>query len=206
MDKKSLLEMVSARFGDRIECGPEANPTPFIIVRNPQKDLLDIVKTLRDDSGFSFKYLATVAATDHPPVSEKKGEPPPPGPGHQFSTAVLKSYEHGTTLMVKAKLDRNNPHVPSLAGLYGAAIWHEREQYDLLGVIYDGHPDLRRIMLPDDWTGHPLRKDWTEQDNYRGIQTTRESMHDIFARRVKETEGYDFRRGGSAAGEETAES
>ncbi len=206
MDKKALLEQCSARFGDKIEIGPETNPTPFITVKNPQKDLLDIVKTLRDDPALSFKYLAAVAATDHVPLAPKPGVPPPDGPKWLQSTAILKSYEHGHQLLVKCKLDRENPHVPSLCPLYGAANWQEREQFDLLGVIYDGHPDLRRIMLPDDWIGHPLRKDFTEQDNYRGIQTTRESMHDVFARHVLETEGIKLSRGGSEASEEAAES
>ncbi len=197
MDKKALLERCAARFGDRIEPGPETNPTALITLKNPQRDLLEIVKTLRDDAEFSFKYLASMAATDHPPVAAKAGEAPPPGVGEVYSTAVLKSYEHGHTLLVRSRLDRSNPHVPSLCPLYGAANWQEREQYDLLGITYDGHPDLRRIMLPDDWIGHPLRKDFTEQDNYRGIQTTRESMHDVFARRVKEQEGIDLNRGGS---------
>ena len=62
-------------------------------------------------------------------------------------------------LMVKIKFDRETPLVPTVSDIWKTANWHEREIFDLLGIRFEGHPDLRRILLPSDWEGHPLRKD-----------------------------------------------
>jgi len=67
-------------------------------------------------------------------------------------------------LAIKTRLDREDPRVASLTQVWAGMDWHEREAYDLMGVIFEGHPDLRRILLPDDWEGHPLRKDYTAID------------------------------------------
>jgi NADH-quinone oxidoreductase subunit C len=67
-------------------------------------------------------------------------------------------------LGLKVKVDRDDPHMPSATGIWRGVNWHEREVFDMFGVIFDDHPDLRRILLPDDWEGHPMRKDYTEID------------------------------------------
>ena len=77
---------------------------------------------------------------------------------HLFSTVFNKK------LILKVKLDKKNPNVESLSGLYSAADWHERETYDLLGINFNNHPNLERILLPKDWIGHPLRKDYVNKD------------------------------------------
>ena len=87
----------------------------------------------------------------------------------------LFSYRHRVGLVLKVETDRTAPRVPSVEGVWKAAGWFEREVYDLFGVHFDGHPDLRRIMLPDDWVGHPLRKDYQEAGGYQGIGNTREA-------------------------------
>jgi NADH-quinone oxidoreductase subunit C len=63
-------------------------------------------------------------------------------------------------LRLKVLLNEEDPHVGTVTGVWRTANWHERETYDLMGVIFDGHPDLRRILLPDEWEGHALRKDF----------------------------------------------
>ena len=70
-------------------------------------------------------------------------------------------------------MPRDNPKVATVESVWKVANWFEREVYDLFGVIFDGHSDLRRIMLPEDWTGYPLRKDYVEQEEYDGISTQR---------------------------------
>ena len=66
--------------------------------------------------------------------------------------------------------DGKLPVVPTLSGIWKTANWHEREAFDLVGVVFEGHPDMTRILLPADWVGHPLRKDYVEQEKYHGIQ------------------------------------
>jgi NADH-quinone oxidoreductase subunit C len=78
---------------------------------------------------------------------------------------------HG--IVLKVETDREQPRVASVAGVWQAATWLEREIYDLFGVTFTEHPDLRRILLPDDWVGHPLRKDYQEAGGYHGIENLR---------------------------------
>jgi NADH-quinone oxidoreductase subunit C len=82
-------------------------------------------------------------------------------------------FEHG--LMLKVIIPRNNvgealPQVPTVSHIWKTADWHERETFDLMGITFTNHPDLRRILLPEDWVGHPLRKDYEAQEYYHGIQ------------------------------------
>jgi NADH-quinone oxidoreductase subunit C len=76
----------------------------------------------------------------------------------------LMSLETSRFFGLKVKLPKEDPRMPTLTGVWRGVDWHEREIFDLLGVIFDGHPDLRRLLLPDDWEGHPLRKDYKEID------------------------------------------
>jgi len=71
---------------------------------------------------------------------------------------------------IKVVLDRANPQVESVGGVWPAAQWHEREAFDLMGVTFLHHPDLRRILMPEDWTGHPLRKDYQDVAEYKGLK------------------------------------
>jgi NADH-quinone oxidoreductase subunit C len=77
-------------------------------------------------------------------------------------------WNHKFTLKVEVNVD--HPHVQSVESVWKTANWHEREAYDMVGVIFDGHPDLRRILLPDDWDGFPLRKDYKVAEYYRGMK------------------------------------
>lgn len=87
----------------------------------------------------------------------------------------LFSYSRGETIVLKAKVAKDVAKISSIASIYPSANWMEREQYDLMGIVFEGHPDLKRILLPDDWIGHPLRKDYCEGDEYLGMTTKRES-------------------------------
>ena len=78
------------------------------------------------------------------------------------------------SLMVKVSLDRDSPEIQTVSNIWRTADWHERETYDLLGIIFVNHPDLRRILMPADWEGFPLRKDYKEPHEYRGMKTIRE--------------------------------
>jgi NADH-quinone oxidoreductase subunit C len=76
----------------------------------------------------------------------------------------LQSMETNRLLGLKVRVPKEDPRMPTLTSVWRGVDWHEREMFDLLGIVFEGHPDLRRILLPDDWEGHPLRKDYTAID------------------------------------------
>ena len=96
--------------------------------------------------------------------------------GFRFTSAFgLYSipYEHHLTLKIRfPRLGPNGelPEVPTVSTIWRTADWHEREAYDLMGIRFTGHPDLRRLFLPEDWQGHPLRKEYNEQEEYHGVK------------------------------------
>jgi NADH-quinone oxidoreductase subunit C len=85
----------------------------------------------------------------------------------------LYSYAHRHQAVLKVNLPREEPRIATVENVWKAANWFEREVFDLFGVQFDGHTDLRRILLPEDWVGFPLRKDYVEQEEYDGISTER---------------------------------
>ncbi len=82
----------------------------------------------------------------------------------------IYSMRHRHGVVIKAMVPKTNPHLPSVSHIWKTADWHEREAYDLYGIFFEGHNDLRRILLPDDWEGYPLRKDYKEPEFYRGMR------------------------------------
>jgi NADH-quinone oxidoreductase subunit C len=110
--------------------------------------LVETLASLRDDRALAFDSLSDVAATDWP------------GRDPRFWVAYhLYSAQHRHRLRLKVGLPEDDPHVPSVTGPFPTADWLEREVFDFFGVIFDEHPDLRRIELPESWTTFPLRKD-----------------------------------------------
>lgn len=97
-----------------------------------------------------FDFLADLCGVDRGPEEEPRFEVN----YHLFSTT---NYQR---LRLKVLVNEEDAHVPTVTGVWRTANWHERETYDLVGIVFDGHPDLRRILLPDDWQGHALRKDF----------------------------------------------
>lgn len=81
----------------------------------------------------------------------------------------LHSMTHNHKIEVRISVERNNPVIPTVSHVWKIANWFEREVYDMFGIRFNGHPDLRRMLLPEDWVGHPLRKDYEEPDSYHGI-------------------------------------
>jgi NADH-quinone oxidoreductase subunit C len=113
------------------------------------ESLLRVCELLRDAPGLRFNYLSGVTALDHYP-----NEP-------RFETVYhLYSIETTQRLRLKVRLSGDNPRVASVVPVWPGADAFEREVYDLFGVYFEGHPDLRRILMPEDWEGHPLRKDY----------------------------------------------
>ncbi len=121
-----------------------------------------IAEFLRGDDSLAFDFLACLTAVDYVADNQLCG------------VYDLYSTEHRHWFAVKVYVDRADPHIPSVMDLWPAANWHEREAYDLMGITFDRHRDLRRILLPEDWVGHPLRKDYVFPREYHGIPGTTE--------------------------------
>jgi NADH-quinone oxidoreductase subunit C len=102
------------------------------------------METLFHDEGLRFDYLRCQSGVDY--LTELE------------SVYHLYSFTHKHKLAVKVRCPYEDAHVPTVSHLWAAANWHERETHEMFGIVFDGHPDLTRIMMPDDWEGHPLRK------------------------------------------------
>lgn len=116
----------------------------------PREHIVAACAWLKTAPGLEFNFLADLCGFDRGPEEEPRFEVN----YHLFST----TRHHRVRLKVIVKED--DAIVPTVTGVWRTANWHERETYDLFGVVFDGHPDLRRILLPDDWQGHALRKDF----------------------------------------------
>jgi NADH-quinone oxidoreductase subunit C len=124
----------------------EAHGEVTVVV--PREAIADACAFLRDEQGFDM--LADLCGADRGPEEDPRFEVN----YHLFSTT------HHNRLRLKVLLSEDDPHVETVTVLWKTADWHERETFDLFGVIFDGHPDLRRILLPSDFDGHALRKDY----------------------------------------------
>ncbi len=114
----------------------------------PADRLVEVCAFLRDDPGLSFTMLSWVGGVDLLPSDPR------------FEVVYhLLSIAHNARFVLKVQVPEADPRVPTVTGLWPTANWHERETFDFYGITFDGHPDLTRILLPDDWEGWPLRKD-----------------------------------------------
>lgn len=116
----------------------------------PREAIAEICAWLKTAPGLECNMLADLCGVDRGIEEEPRFEVN----YHLFSTI------HKHRVRLKVLLSEADPHVDTVTGVWRTANWHERETYDLMGIIFDGHPDLRRILMPDDETGHPLRKDY----------------------------------------------
>jgi NADH-quinone oxidoreductase subunit C len=157
MDAKAIHERLVAAFGERILSAHFDVASPFVVVALDA--LVEVATFCRNERELSFDNLMCLSAADYP-----KETPP-----RMELVYHLLSYTHGHTFALKVHLPREEPRAATVEGVWGVANWHEREAYDLFGIAFTGHSDLRRILLPDDWIGHPLRKDWQDPDFYNGL-------------------------------------
>ncbi len=116
----------------------------------PREKLAEAMWALRDDALLRFEFCASVSGVHYP---EQAG-------AELHVVYHLQSMTHNRRLRVETACPDADPHVPSVVATYPAADWHERETWDMFGIIFDGHPHLTRILMPDDWVGHPQRKDY----------------------------------------------
>lgn len=148
---RALLEEVVAEvkavFPDAVEGAELQKFRPVLLIRREYwRDVLHLLKT---GERLRFRYLECMAGVDYP-----QG-------GYIEVVALLTRMPEATMIEAKTRTPRDAAELPSAVPVFPGANWEEREIFDLLGVHFEGHPDLRRIMMPDDWRGHPLRKDYS---------------------------------------------
>jgi NADH-quinone oxidoreductase subunit C len=114
--------------------------------------LLEVAQVLRDAPELRFELLSSVSGVDYLGID--------PTGRRLHSVVHLLSMTHRRRIRVETAVTVEDPHLPSLTSIYPTSDWHERETWDFFGIIYDGHHGLTRIMMPDDWEGHPQRKDY----------------------------------------------
>jgi NADH-quinone oxidoreductase subunit C len=115
-----------------------------------REHLLATVKHLRDDAALRFELLSGVSGVHYPDDSGRE----------LHAVYHLLSMTHNRRIRLEVTAPDADPHIPSIVATYPTADWHERETFDFFGIVFDGHPALTRIMMPDDWPGHPQRKDY----------------------------------------------
>jgi NADH-quinone oxidoreductase subunit C len=162
LDSTAIHALLRGRFGEAIGDltgrGRDASATVAPAV------LVDVCRLCWSDPALDFGCLSNLSGVDYPKRNVIQ------------VVYHLYSYRHRHAFVLKVDAPRDAPVVPSVAGIWRHAEWQEREVFDLLGVAFEGHPDLRRILMPEDWPGHPLRKDFVEPEEYHGISTSRESL------------------------------
>lgn len=112
--------------------------------------IVDFARMLRDEPGLRFEMCLGVNGVHYP---EDKGR-------ELHAVYPFLSITHNRRIRVEVTAPDANPHIPSIVGIYPSNDWHERETWDFFGIVFDGHPSLTRIEMPDDWAGHPQRKDY----------------------------------------------
>ena len=122
-------------------------------IQVPAERITDVLTQLRDDPEFNFFFLADLAAVDY-------------GPTYWFEVVYhLYSGTHPSWLRIRTKVDRQNPHIPTVTNLWSGAMFHEREAYDMMGIVFDGNRDLRRIFMSPDYRSFPQRRDFLLPDD-----------------------------------------
>jgi NADH-quinone oxidoreductase subunit C len=174
MNVAELCNDLQRRFGSGV-LGANLEAIDPWIELSPEV-LVPVCLFLRDEPSLQFNMLNCISGVDFCDTDPKKAAKSSWQP-HLEVVYHLSSLARRQWLVLKLKLPRwkddnagQLPEVPSVSSIWKTALWHEREVYDLIGVWFHGHPDLRRILCPEDWVGHPLRKDYEMPLEYHGIR------------------------------------
>ncbi len=151
MDPLQIAKMIEEKFtGQVLGTTMYAGQVGVMLKKEMIKD---VCLFLRDEPTIKMDHLADLTAVD---FSRYPGDT-----GPRFEVVYnLISTAHRHRIRLKVRVPEEDPRIDSVAAIWHTANWHEREAYDLMGIRFDSHPDLRRILLPEDWEGHPLRKEY----------------------------------------------
>jgi len=151
MDPLQIAKMVEEKFsGQVLDTTTYAGQVAIMV----KKDMIrDICLYLKDEPSLKMDHLADLTAVDYSTY--------PGNTGLRFEVVYnLISIEYHHRIRLKVRVPEEDPRIDTVSSIWQTANWHERETFDLMGIKFDGHPDLRRILLPEDWEGHPLRKEY----------------------------------------------
>ena len=157
MDAAAIHTRLLDKFGEKITAFQAEALQPWAVVA--PEAIAEVAASCKADPDLAFDNLMCLSAVDY--IKET--------PPRMEVVYHLFSYKHRHVFVLKVMLPREGPALPTVEGVWGVANWHEREAFDLFGIVFTGHSDMRRILLPDDWEGHPLRKDWVDPDFYNGM-------------------------------------
>ncbi|GAB2618606.1 NADH-quinone oxidoreductase subunit C [Emticicia sediminis] len=163
MSFSEIKELIINMFGEEIVLKEDSTSLQHSITI-PNERLLEVCQFLHVQPKLYFDFLSCITGIDNGPTV---------GTVEVVYHLTSIPYEHNFVLKVEVPRNQEGeslPKVYSLTPIWKTADWHEREAFDLVGIDFIGHPDLRRILLPADWEGHPLRKDYQEQEIYHGIK------------------------------------
>ena len=155
MEVQAVFDTLKGKFGDAVvELQGEGFSPSFVVVAPAA--VKEIARFLKEDPALAFDSLMCLSGVDYK---------------DRFAVAYhLHSLSHRHAVGLKAFLPRENPSLPTVDDVWPAANFQEREAFDLYGIVFEGSKDLRRILLPEDWEGHPLRKDYKYPEFYHGIK------------------------------------
>lgn len=148
MEPVRITDKIKERFTDDIINIKEFRGQ-FSVTLNKER-ILDMCRYLHDDPDLYFDYLVDICGVDYLDKKDKRFE----------VVYHLYSIRHRHRLRLKAEVSEGDPSIDSVMPVWIGANWHEREAFDMFGIVFKGHPDLRRILMPEDWNGYPLRKDY----------------------------------------------
>ncbi len=160
LDAAAVQAKIEAKFPGKIPSAELEVVDPFLFVEVDA--IVDVCTYLRDDPELAFDMLHCHSAVDYLP-------PKNPEEARLEVVLHLTSLKHRHWIVIKVKLPRANATMPTLENVWPTANWHEREAFDLFGIQFEGHSDFRHLLLPDDWPGFPLLKDWVWPEEWHGI-------------------------------------